>query len=144
MISLTFQVTPEGKLPVGVKETLARMIPEYAGKAMNMTFGLAKKGSSNSQREYYFAVIVPAWQKILHEASDHHWDKDDTHHYLMTEVGGWLKEPVMIHGMKYTRRRSYNDLTTIEAERHHALCRAKAAEEGYDIQEPNEMEESHA
>lgn len=137
MVALTFQVTPEGRLPEGIKDTLKRLIPEWAGKKLTMTLVPYKKRASNSQREYYFAVIVPAWQTILHETQDEYYDKDEAHDYLMEEIGGWFKP--LKKGEKHPKRRSYMDFTTEECERHHALCRAKAAEEGYQIEEPNEM-----
>lgn len=108
------------------------------GEKIKLTLAKAKRSSTNAQREYYFAVIVEAWQYLLREATGRFWDKDDTHHFLMTEIGQWFKEPETVMGREIRRRRSYRDLSVEETEEHHTKCRARAAEEGVDIPEPGE------
>lgn len=143
MSSWTFTVTPEGKLPIGIKETLLRVIPTLAGKRMTMSLNIAKKYSSDPQRAYYFGVIVPRIQGLLLTQGGKYIDDDDIHSWLMWNVGKWVKEKDMGRGEKMLLRRSYTDLSTVEAEEHHTKCRKWAAERGCDIPEPNEGVEIH-
>lgn len=127
------------QLPVKIQRELEEVAASLAGKRVTLKLGESKRYSSQSQREYYFAVIVPAWQKLLHQATDKHWDKDKAHDYLMREIGQWFEEGAMVFGNPYAPRRSYMDLSVEECERHHTLCRARAAEEHIQIPEPNEI-----
>jgi hypothetical protein len=134
----SFTFVSEGKVPVSVSMAVRDLVAASRGERIKLTLAQARKHASTPQREYYFAVIVDAWQYLLREATGRHWDKDDTHDFLMTEIGQWFKEPETVMGKKVRRRRSYMDLSVKEAEEHHTKCRMAAAAEGVDIPEPNE------
>ena len=134
--SRTFSFVSDGTIPEGIRRKIGDVVRENVGTHFQLTLAKKEKNSSTSQREYYFAVIVPAWQKILQDANDEYWDKDDTHDFLMEEIGGWFKP--LKKGQKHPSRRSYKKLTTAEAEKHHALCIAAAAQEHVIIPMPNE------
>lgn len=70
MTKLTFIVMPDGKLPIGIKETLARIIPDYAGKKMTLEITEAKDKRSLDANAYYWGVIVPHVRKVRYEAGD--------------------------------------------------------------------------
>lgn len=134
----TCLVESTGRLPemegMRVRDTLKNL----ATKQVRIILEEPKRYSSTSQREYYFKVIVEAWKKMLFEATDVYWDKEETHHYLMTEIGQWFKEPILVNGKKVLRRRSYRDLSTAETELHHTKCRGAGAQNGIQIPEPGE------
>lgn len=133
-----FFVSPEGKLPQGIKETLARVIPTFAGKKVRLTLEEAKPHSSDPQRRYYFGVIVESIQEMFKDAGTVI-SKDEMHEWLKANVGKLYKEVITPDGEVTYILGSYNDLTTSECESYHTQCRAWAAERGCDISEPNEL-----
>ena len=130
-----FKVLDNGKLPDGIKKTLANVIPTYAGKYMKLTIEEKRESPSDRQRRYYFKVIVPAFMKHF----DNGLNKDQMHDSMMRVIGGFNNAYVNpFTGEEDAGRKSYNDLTSAQAEGYHTLCRKWAAENGFDIPEPNE------
>lgn len=136
-----FKITEEGKLPEGIKATLARVIPEYAGKTVELELKEWKPTSSAKQLKYYCAVIVEAFQAHFHKAGKWH-EKDDLHDDMMRTIGGFSNHRVnALTGEPDDGRLSYKRLTTGQAEGYHTLCRQYGAERyQLNILEPNETE----
>lgn len=133
-----FMVLESGKLPEGIKHTLARVIPEYAGKYVRLTLEEKQESPSDKQRRYYFGVIVEAYIEHF-KANGKILDKDQMHDSMMKTIGGFNNAFVdPFTGEPDEGRLSINDLTKAQAEGYFTLCRKWAAENGFDIPEPNE------
>lgn len=142
MTALEFTGTvTNGHFPQRIREQLAAALRRMEGKRLEVVLREPKRFSSDPQRRYYFAVIVPEIQQMFYEAGTV-LTKDETHHWLMIHVGKWLRDVVTPDGEITQMRRSYTDLSTMEAETHHTLCRQWAAEHGRQIPEPNETIET--
>ena len=135
---ITCVISPEGRLPLSFGERVRDVLKALAGREIQFTIADPKRYSTNPQRQYYFGVIVTHFQQYF--AANGQWiDKDDLHESMMTEIGNlWREEPNPFTRSAVRRRRSYNNLTTTEAENYHTQCRQWAAERGFDIPEPNE------
>ena len=70
MPTYTFIVQPDGKLPIGMKETLGRVIPSYAGKKVRLGLEEARDKRSLDQNAYYWAAIVPHVRMVRLEMGD--------------------------------------------------------------------------
>ena len=138
---ITTQVTPEGKLPLILGERARDVLKQLAGKHIHMVIESPKRYSTSPQRQYYFGVIVTEIQN--HFVANGQWiDKDSLHEMMMTEIGElWVEQPNPFSEKITKKRRSYNSLSIEEAEIYHSKCRAWAAQQGIDIQEPHETEE---
>jgi hypothetical protein len=137
-LPLSFYVGDDGKLTEDSRKTCANKIASFAGKKIHITIEESVEFSSESQREYYFAVIVPAFAQ--HFASKGQiFDKDQMHDSMMRGVGGFSNPYVNpFTGEPDGGRKSYTRLTKTQAEGYHTLCRKWAAENGFDVPEPNE------
>lgn len=134
-MKLTFYVTDKGLLPESIRGTLKRVVPTYAGKKVQLTIEEYRDTASDAQRKYYFKVIVPAY--IKHFGGE--CSKEQMHNSMMREIGGFSNEYVNpFTGESDEGRKSFNDLTKAQAEGYFTLCRKWAAENGFDIPEPNE------
>lgn len=70
MTTYTFCILADGKLPQGIRETLARVFPSFAGKKVRLSIGEAKDKRSLSQNSYYWAAIVPHVRQVRFEMGD--------------------------------------------------------------------------
>ncbi len=133
-------VDQTGRLPLKLGERVRDVLKALAGKPIHFVIEDQKRYSTNPQRQYYFGVIVTQFQEYF--SSHGMWyDKDDLHDMMMKEIVKlWIEEPNPFTGDIQKKRRSYNNLSTIEAENYHTLCRAEAAKRGFDIPEPHENE----
>lgn len=131
-------VSPEGKLPPYVSKLAQERISALAGRHIKIKIWEAQKTASESQREYYFAVIVPAY--VNHFALEgKRFDKEQMHDSMMRFIGGFSNPYVNpFTGEPDAGRLSYNDLTVAQCEGYHTLCRKWAAENGFDIPEPSQ------
>ena len=136
--SRSFTFVSEGRVPESISRAVRDAVLAARGESLKLTLAKARKLSSDPQRKYYWAVIIPRIQGLLLTRGGKYIDEDDIHAYMMRHVSKWLKERDIGGGEKMEVRRSYNDLSTAEAEEHHTKCRAWAAQRGCDIPEPNE------
>lgn len=144
MTTLYMQMPENGKLPDGIRSTLATLLPRYAGKKINITIAETKDTSSDKQRRYYFSVIVPAFQKYF-ETQGQHYSKDNMHDAMMRSIGGFSNPFVNpFTGLPDDGRLSYNDLTKAQTEGYHTLCLKWGAEHGFQIPLPNEEQYGYA
>lgn len=131
-------VSAEGRLPGILGERARDVLKKLSGQPIHFVIEEQKRYSTNPQRQYYFAVIVTAFQEYF--SSHGKWyDKEDLHAMMMTEIGElWKEEPNPFTGEMEKKRQSYNSLSVQDAEIYHTKCRAEAASRGFDIPEPNE------
>lgn len=60
----------DGKLPEGIKKTLARIFPSFAGKKISLSIAEAKERRSLDQNAYYRGVVLPHVRSMMYEAGD--------------------------------------------------------------------------
>lgn len=137
--SRSFTFVSTGKVPPEISVAVRDAVAAAKGERLKLTLSLAKKFSSDPQRAYYFAVIIPRIQGLLLSGGGKYIEEEVLHDWLMWNVGKWTKTREGARGEKMMVRRSYTDLSTVEAEEHHLKCRAWAAKRGCDIPEPNEI-----
>ena len=138
MRPLEFIVTLSGGVLVPPPDK-AFFVTANEGKQARVTLSWRLEKSSSKQRKYYFATIVPAFQDYWYATNGIHYDKDTMHDMMMRSVGGFSNPLVNpFTGEPDCKRLSYNDLTMVQCEGYHHLCRAWAASKGVDISEPNE------
>lgn len=70
MTTLTFYMQDDGKLPVGIRESLSHMLPKFAGKKLRLTLVEAKEKRSLDQNALYWAAIIPHVRQVRFDAGD--------------------------------------------------------------------------
>ncbi len=70
MTTYTFCILPDGKLPIGIKETLARVFPTLANKKIRLSINEAKDKRSLDQNAYYWVAIVPHVRQVRFDMGD--------------------------------------------------------------------------
>ncbi len=135
---LSFRTDSSGMLTKGARLVCANKIAQYPDQWIYITIEPKVEYSSDSQREYYFAVIVPAYVQHFAEKG-RFYDKEQMHDSMMRFVGGFSNPYVNpFTGEPDAGRTSYTRLTKAQTEGYHTLCREWAARNGFDIPEPNE------
>lgn len=104
-----------------------RQVRCFEGKTVEVLIREPKKWRSDSQRKYYFAVIV----RMLSEHTGY--EEGEMHDALRWKF-------LQKHDAPIPTVRSTNDLDTAEAERYYEDCRRFAAEMGLVVPLPNEVE----
>lgn len=128
MISLPATVRNARVLPEN-DAAFRRALAQYEGRRVVLTIKAERKASSTPQRRYWFGVIIATL------AEQFGMTKDECHEAIMYHFTRYVDD----HGLD--RRKSYNDLTTAEAERLHEEVRAWAAvEHQCYIALPNEID----
>lgn len=84
MATYTFCMMNDGKMPIGVKETLARIFPTFAGKKVKLSISEAKEKRSLEQNSYLYGVIEPHVRFVRAEMGDPV-SLDQVHEDLLTE-----------------------------------------------------------
>lgn len=59
-----------GKMPDGMRSTLANVFPSYAGKKIKLSISEAKEKRSLDQNSYYWTAIVPYVRKARFDMGD--------------------------------------------------------------------------
>lgn len=70
MTTLTFCMMPDGKLPIGIRESLAKLFPPLAGKKLRLTIDEAREKRSLDQNAYYWAAIVSHVRQVRFDNGD--------------------------------------------------------------------------
>jgi hypothetical protein len=63
MDSRSFSFMSDGKVPLSISMAIKEAVAAAKGQRLKLTLSKAKKYSTDPQRQYYFAVIVKAWQE---------------------------------------------------------------------------------
>lgn len=134
--TLTFKVLDTGKLPQGIRETLAALFPVYAGKVIKLSISESKKYRSNPQNRFWFGAMIPAIKEWFMEHG-HNFSAEEIHEYMVKRV--WKHtQIVLIENEPYERRLSSADLSTIEWEKYMDITRHWGAERGLILPFPHE------
>jgi len=112
-MKLSFIVTPQGLLPEGIRDTLKRVIPTFAGKRMWLELREFKEKRSLDQNSYYRGVVLPHVRMVMFEAGDAN-TVDYWHEVLLSSFAP-LVDVVNIHGevTKQPQRTHLMDVETM-------------------------------
>jgi hypothetical protein len=101
MKTYSFCILPDGKLPDGMRATLANVFPSFAGKRIKMSIAEHKEKRSLDQNAYYWSVIVPHVRKVRFEMGDP-LTVDQVHEDLLAQFAPG-KEAKRMDGKPYNR-----------------------------------------
>lgn len=80
-MQLSFYILESGKLPEGIKATLARVIPTLAGKKVKLELVEADDKRTLSQNAFYWTAIIPSIRDYLMREGETKHLSDDYIHY---------------------------------------------------------------
>lgn len=101
MNTYTFCMLENGKMPEGMRLTLANIFPSFAGKKLKLTIAEAKEKRSKSQNDYYWTAIVPHVRKVRFEMGDP-LSTEQVHEDLLAQFAPG-KEAKRLDGQSYNR-----------------------------------------
>lgn len=104
-MQLSFYVLETGKLPEGIKATLARVIPTFAGKKVRLVIEEAKEKRSTDANRYYWGVLVEEVRKF-HLEQGHAISPDDCHEELLAVYAPMVERKALDGSIKLTPLRS--------------------------------------
>lgn len=137
MPKFTMIVTPEGKLPSGIAQTLTNHLKELAGKKATIELCEAKDKRSLQQNSYWFAMLDKYVVPVFREAGSN-WSDFDIHEQIMKELG-YEKAMVKPNGEIVAKRLHSSAFDTKQWEEFMERGRAHlAAEYGIFLPLPNE------
>lgn len=129
--SYTFYITEAGKLPEGIKVTLANVIPSMAGKRVKLSISEAKEKRSLDQNSYYWVAIVPHVRKVRFDMGDP-LSIEAIHEDLLNQYA-----PTVIcrrmNGSVYTRPKRSKEMTVPEMAEYMTAITATMAQFGEPI-----------
>lgn len=127
-MEMSFYITPEGKLPIGIKETLARVFPSYAGKKLRLSIVEAKDKRSLDQNAYYWVAIVPHVRKIRFDMGDPV-SLENVHEDLLAEFAPMVWRSKLL-GKSYQRPMRSKEMNVEEMANYITAITARMAEIG--------------
>jgi hypothetical protein len=127
----------QGKVSDGVRQSLQQALKSLDGKIAKITIEERKKVRSLSQNAFYWGCIIPPIVTLLREYGNDV-DGDDTHEFLMENVGKLNKNIVLLDGEVKTVSGSSAILKPMEFEEYLTKVRSFAAEHGVILPLPNE------
>jgi len=139
------EVTYSGEIRLP-KKMRAELEAAFRGKRIRVRFDKQKRRTTDSQREYYFAVIVQSFLMAFRDWSpDVGWTKEGVHEVLKLRflplVREWGFVVIPATGEVVKERMSTEKLSTVERELYHEHCRKWGAEMDIIIPLPNEQAE---
>jgi hypothetical protein len=96
------------------KKSFKQFLAKNTGKKLVINVKLWRKNSSSVQRGYFHGVIIRRFSEFTGMTHD------ECYEFVMWK---WCKVDKYINGKAYETRKSYNDLTTLEAEELHEQVR---------------------
>lgn len=131
MITYTFCMLENGKLPLGIKETLARILPSFAGRKVKMSIAEAKEKRSLDQNAYYWVAIIPHIRQVRFDAGDPV-TLDQCHEDLLEEFAPRV-ECKRFGGEGYTRSMRSKEMSVPEMANYLTAITARMAQFGNPI-----------
>lgn len=129
--TLTFFVTAEGKLPIGIKTAMAKIVPNFAGKKVRLSIGEAKEQRSLNQNSYYRGVVLPHVRYAMGEEGDMR--SMDTWHEILIEEFSPLVEAVSLHGEAKMRHLRTHEMTMEQMAKFITAVSAEMTSRGYPV-----------
>jgi hypothetical protein len=112
MSTYAFIVQQDGKLPPGMRETLSKVFPSYAGKKISMSISEAKEKRSLDQNAYYHGVVKPHVRKVRMEMGDAK-SLPDIHEDLLNQYAPTVTSR-RLDGTVYTRAKRSKEMSVQE------------------------------
>lgn len=131
MPDYTFIMQQDGKLPVGMKDTLGRVLPSYAGKKIKLSINEAKDKRSLDQNSYYWVAIVPHVRQVRFDNGDP-MSIEATHEDLLNEFAPTV-ECKRIDGSTYTRPMRSKEMSVDQMAQYMTAITARMAQFGNPI-----------
>jgi len=131
MQPLTFQVLPDGKLPIGIRETLQRVIPTYAGRRVKLHLQEAREKRSLDQNNYLYGVIEPHVRNVRAESGDPV-SLDQVHEELLSEFAPTVVY-TRIDGSKATRPMRSHEMSVAQMTDYITGITARMAQFGFPV-----------
>jgi len=127
MRPFSFVVGDDGRLPEGIRQTLQRIIPTFAGKRMTLELREHKDKRSLAQNSYWFAMLDKYVTPVFRESGSN-WDTFGIHEHIMRELG-YTEVMVLPNGKISAQRLHSSDFSTEAWEEFMARGRAFVATE---------------
>jgi hypothetical protein len=118
----------DGKMPIGMRETLARIFPTFAGKKIKLSISEAKEKRSLDQNSYYWAAIVPHVRQVRFDMGDPV-SLDECHEDLLTEFAPMVWKSKLM-GKSYQRPMRSKEMNVEQMANYITAITAKMAEFG--------------
>lgn len=131
MSELCFTVLDSGILPDGIRATLARIFPGYAGQRLRMTIEVAKEKRSLSQNSYYWTAIVPHVRKVRADLGDPI-SIQAVHEDLLAEFAP-IKQSKKLNGDIRLRPMRSKEMSVNEMSQYVTVITAAMAQFGYPV-----------
>jgi len=137
LIEITSQVVG-GKLKRN-RKLLTDAVASFEGKTITITLKQKRTQRSSSQNAYYFGVIIPIWQNLLHDEWGEFYSIKETHEFLKYNCN--YREKINTETGEILRvSKSTTENTTTDQEEFHEQCRRLAKEMfNTDIPLPNKQ-----
>lgn len=132
MTTYTLIVQPDGKLPVGIRETLARVFPSYAGKKIRLSIQEAKEKRSLDQNALYWVAVVPAVRAARLDMGDP-LTLENVHEDLLAQFAPTVTGKRM-NGSIYTRPMRSKEMSVPQMAEYMTAIIAWMAQMGYPIE----------
>lgn len=133
MKAFTFCMLENGKLPDGMKATLAYVLPSFAGKKVRMEIGEAKDRRSLSQNSFYWAAIVLHVRQARFDMGDPVSD-DEVHEDLLEQFAP-RKTCKRSDGSTYVRPKRSKEMNVKEMSDYVTSIIANMAQMGFPVLE---------
>jgi hypothetical protein len=127
----TFIVGNDGKIPVGMRETLAKVFPSFAGKKVRLSVAEAQEKRSLDQNSYYWGVIVPHVRWARFEMGDA-LSLEQVHEDLLKQFAPIMTSQ-MLNGVPYGRPMRSKEMSVSQMANFITAITATMAEFGYPV-----------
>jgi hypothetical protein len=112
MTTYTFCMNEDGKMPVGIKETLARLFPSLAGKKIRLSIEEAKDKRSLDQNAYYRGFVLTHVRHVRLENGDPV-SLDQAHEDLLEQFSPRVEGKTLL-GKPYSRAKRTHEMNVEE------------------------------
>ncbi len=131
MTTYTFCMLENGKMPDGMRATLANVFPSYAGKKIKLSVSEAKEKRSLDQNSYYWVSIVPHVRKARFDMGDP-LSIDQVHEDLLGQFSPTIGAK-KIDGSVYARVKRSKEMTVNEMANYITAITGFMASIGYPV-----------
>jgi hypothetical protein len=133
-------VDKNGKIIINNFEWVKGLLLQYKDKEIQISIKKANKRRSAKQNRWYWGVAIKTIQEELLRIEGEPYEKEDIHHYILSEVvkTKFRTKEVMGKLITYSETKSTSSMTTKEFETFKFQLQVHFANRGIDIPEPNE------
>ena len=133
-------VDKNGRIIINNLERVKGLLLQYKDKEIQVSVKKANKRRSAKQNRWYWGVAIKTIQEELLRIEGEPYEKEDIHHYILSEVvkTKFRTKEVMGKLITYSETKSTSSMTTKEFETFKFQLQVHFANRGIDIPEPNE------